>query len=65
MILDHGGGLKTLYGHLSEFRAREGEFVRRGDVIAFVGATGRATGPHLHFEVRLEDRAVNPLPFLK
>lgn len=65
LILDHGGGLKTLYGHLSEFRASTGDYVEKGEVIAFVGATGRATGPHLHFEVRIDDRAVNPLPFFK
>lgn len=65
LIVDHGGGFKTLYGHLSEFRARPGGFVEKGEVIASVGATGRATGPHLHFEVRIDDRAVNPLPFLK
>lgn len=65
LILDHGGGLKTLYGHVSEFLASEGDYVERGEVIARVGATGRATGPHLHFEVRVDDRAVNPLPFLR
>ena len=65
LILDHGGGLKTLYGHLSEFLVEEGNFVERSEVIGRVGNTGRATGPHLHFEVRINDRAVDPLPFLR
>jgi murein DD-endopeptidase MepM/ murein hydrolase activator NlpD len=58
--IDHGDGTTTLYAHAAELLVREGDRVRRGQEIARVGATGRATGPHLHFEVRKDDRAVSP-----
>ena len=58
--LDHGGGLQSRYGHLSRIFARAGEPVRRGDVIGLMGSTGRSTGSHLHFEVRLYGRPVDP-----
>jgi murein DD-endopeptidase MepM/ murein hydrolase activator NlpD len=58
--IDHGDGTTTLYAHAAELLVREGERVRRGQEIARVGATGRATGPHLHFEVRKGERAVSP-----
>jgi murein DD-endopeptidase MepM/ murein hydrolase activator NlpD len=64
VILDHGNGVTTRYGHLARFQVRSGETVRRGDVIGYVGSTGRATAPHLHYEVRLDDRAVNPTSYL-
>lgn len=58
--IDHGGGVTTLYGHNSEVSVKPGQSVRAGDVVALVGATGRATGAHLHFEVRVNDRPQNP-----
>jgi murein DD-endopeptidase MepM/ murein hydrolase activator NlpD len=64
VVIDHGFGLETRYGHLSAFRAKAGHAVKRGDVIGLVGATGRATGPHLHYEVRVNDRILNPLNLL-
>ena len=63
--IDHGNGLMTRYAHMSGFRARVGQQVEAGQVIGLIGNTGRSTGPHLHFEVRINDRAVNPRPFLK
>lgn len=64
VILDHGGGLTTWYGHASELLARVGRRVRQGELIARVGATGNVTGPNLHFEVRRGDTPLDPLPFL-
>ncbi len=61
VILDHGGGYQTLYGHCSRSFVTAGQHVKRGEHIATVGATGLASGPHLHFEVRINGRAVNPL----
>jgi len=64
VLIDHGNGLVTLYSHASEIKVRRGQQVRQGDVVALVGRTGRATANHLHFEVRVNGRAVNPIPFL-
>jgi murein DD-endopeptidase MepM/ murein hydrolase activator NlpD len=63
--IDHGNGLTTLYGHLSGFAVTAGETVHRGDVIGFVGDSGRSTGPHLHYEVRINDTPVNPYKYLR
>ena len=63
--VDHGNGLMTRYAHMSAFRARLGDAVAAGQVIGAIGSTGRSTGPHLHFEVRIHDRPVNPRPFLE
>ncbi|MCC6828821.1 MAG: M23 family metallopeptidase [Novosphingobium sp.] len=63
--IDHGNGLMTRYAHMSAFRARIGQPVDAGAVIGAIGSTGRSTGPHLHFEVRINDRPVNPRPFLE
>jgi murein DD-endopeptidase MepM/ murein hydrolase activator NlpD len=65
MALDHGHGITTRYGHLSAFAVAEGQHVHRGDVIAYVGSSGRSTGPHLHYEVRINDTPVNPHKYLR
>jgi murein DD-endopeptidase MepM/ murein hydrolase activator NlpD len=63
--ITHGNGLLTRYAHMSAFRSRLGQQVSAGNVIGLIGSTGRSTGPHLHFEVRINNRAVNPRPFLE
>ncbi len=63
--ITHGNGLLTRYAHMSRIAARMGEVVKPGAVIGAIGSTGRSTGPHLHFEVRISDRPVNPRPFLE
>jgi murein DD-endopeptidase MepM/ murein hydrolase activator NlpD len=64
VIVNHGYGIVTRYGHLSKFAVRAGREVKRGDVLGYVGATGRATGPHLHYEVLANGRLMNPLQLL-
>jgi len=64
VVLSHGGGLTTHYLHLSKFLVKAGQKVKRGDVIGLVGKSGKALGPHLHYEVRLNNRPQNPYQFI-
>ena len=64
IVIDHGGGKKTRYGHLSKFATSVGDEVEKGENIGFVGSTGRSTGPHLHFEVMIYGKRYNPLSYL-
>ena len=65
VVIDHGGGLTTRYGHLSAIAASVGQLIQRGEFLGRVGSTGRSTGPHLHYEVRINDQPVNPLQYLE
>ena len=62
--IDHGFGLATRYGHLSAFAVSKDDTVRRGDVVGYAGATGRATGYHVHYEIWMDDRTINPMRLL-
>lgn len=62
--IDHGNGLITRYGHLSKIGVQVGDRIERGQTLGLIGSTGRSTGPHLHFEIRLGDKAINPRRFL-
>ncbi len=63
VMIDHGSGIVTLYGHLSGYNCYSGQEVSRGEVVAFVGSTGNSTGPHLHFEVRINGEYVDPMGY--
>jgi len=63
--IDHGNGIQTRYGHLSGFAVADGQTVRKGQVIGYVGMSGRSTGAHLHYEVRIHDTPVNPHKYLR
>ena len=65
VIIDHGNGIKTLYGHMSGFNCLQGQTVFRGEIIGYVGHSGRTTGNHVHYEVRIRDNAVNPHKYLR
>ena len=65
VLLDHGNGITTLYGHMSGFAVSAGQLVHRGDTVGYVGQSGRSTGPHLHYEVRIFDTPVNPRKYLR
>jgi murein DD-endopeptidase MepM/ murein hydrolase activator NlpD len=64
IVVDHGYGIESRYGHLSAYRVQRGQRLTRGDLIGLVGSSGRATGPHLHYEVRVNGQILNPLRFL-
>ncbi|MCQ2484892.1 MAG: peptidoglycan DD-metalloendopeptidase family protein [Clostridia bacterium] len=64
VMLDHGDGYQTLYGHCSSVVVNKGDYVKQGQVIAYVGSTGNSTGPHLHFEVRYQGEKLNPLNYV-
>lgn len=64
IFVSHGYGYATRYAHLSGFKVKPGQRIKRGEVLGFVGSTGRSTGPHLHYEVRLNGQAVNPLAYI-
>ncbi|MCC6913875.1 MAG: M23 family metallopeptidase [Rhodospirillaceae bacterium] len=63
--IDHGMGLITRYGHMSRILVKTGDVVKRGDNIGQIGCSGRCSGPHVHYEVQVNGRPVNPLKFLK
>jgi len=65
VMIDHGHGISTRYGHLSSFAVTAGQNISRGDTIGYVGQSGRSTGPHLHYEVRINDVPVNPYKYLR
>ena len=65
IMIDHGNGISTRYGHLSGFAVTSGQRVQRGEIIGYVGESGRSTGPHLHYEVRINDTPVNPYKYLR
>ena len=65
VLIDHGNGISTLYGHMSGFAVSPGQLVHRGDTLGYVGSSGRSTGPHLHYEVRIFNTPVNPHKYLR
>jgi len=64
LVIDHGAGISTAYGHNSRLLVKEGETVVRGQRIALIGSTGLSTGPHVHFEVRINGQPTNPMNYL-
>lgn len=65
VIIDHGNGFKTKYGHLKKILVQRGDTVARGQVIGLVGSSGRSTGPHVHYEIRYDNKVVNPIRFVR
>jgi murein DD-endopeptidase MepM/ murein hydrolase activator NlpD len=64
VVLTHGHGMRTIYGHMSKVKVKTGQILKRGDLIGLVGSTGLSTGPHLHYEVEVKGGAVDPLKFI-
>lgn len=64
VAIEHGASMQTRYAHLSRLAVAAGDNVKKGDLIGYVGSTGRSTGPHLHYEVRIDGLAVNPIPYM-
>ena len=62
--IEHGNEIQTRYAHMSRLNVADGQWVKKGEVIGFIGTTGRSTGPHLHYEVRVRGEAVNPIPYM-
>ena len=62
--IEHGGEMETRYAHLSGYNVTQGQQIHKGDLIGYVGTTGRSTGPHLHYEVRVAGEAVDPRPYM-
>src|SRR3546814_16021317 len=63
--VEHGTAIQTRYGHMSSYLVRSGQQVKKGDILGYVGSTGRSTGNHLHYEVRIEGAPVTTLPFVR
>lgn len=63
IVIDHGFGLSTIYGHLSRINVTAGQFITAGEVIGYLGSTGRSTGPHIHYEIRKDGADIDPLNF--
>jgi len=63
VVIDHGFSYKTLYAHMDKILAKKGQKIKRGDVIGYLGNTGLSTGPHLHYEVRKNDKPIDPINF--
>lgn len=64
LVIKHGNGIETKYGHLSRFNVSKGQRVKRGDLIGYIGSTGRSTAPHLHYEIHKKDKAINPMSYI-
>jgi len=65
IMIHHGSGITTLYGHLKKILVRRGQIISRGEVIGLVGSTGVSTGPHLHYEIRINGKRVDPMNYLQ
>ena len=65
VTINHGGGLQTRYAHISKILVKKGDIVKKKDLIAYVGNTGRSTGPHLHYEIRLNEHSLDPKQYLR
>jgi murein DD-endopeptidase MepM/ murein hydrolase activator NlpD len=63
--IDHGGGITTRFAHLSKIGVKKGQAIAKGDVVGNTGNTGRSTGPHLHYEIRVNGRAIDPMTFIR